>query len=342
MSTTTATEQVGPDDRAAAAARDAEPTLPRHGWSVVARKEFADQAHSVRLLIVMGLLALTAVGAVTAAAGSITDVATEASGDPSIFLRLFVIPLAGTPFSFATLVALVGPLLGIAFGFDAINAERSGRTLPRLVSQPIHRDDVVNGKFVAGLMTIGLVVTAVTVVTAAVGVLRLGITPTPAEGARLLAWVVVTIVYIALWLAFALACSVYLRRSATSALVALATWIVVSLFATFLIDLIVNAVAPVGAEPTLGAVQANANWQQWLSLFVPGALYQDVTSVLLTPEIRTLGFSLSAYDPRALPSSLDLADSLAISWPRVAVLLGLTVAVFLVAYIRFMREEVRA
>jgi ABC-2 type transport system permease protein len=33
------------------------------------------------------------------------------------------------------------PLLGIAFGFDAINNERAERTLPRLLPQPIWRDD---------------------------------------------------------------------------------------------------------------------------------------------------------------------------------------------------------
>ena len=30
-------------------------------------------------------------------------------------------------------------------------------TLPRLLSQPIHRDDVINGKFAAGLAVIAMV-----------------------------------------------------------------------------------------------------------------------------------------------------------------------------------------
>ena len=63
--------------------------------------------------------------------------------------------------SFAGLVALLGPVLGIAFGFDAISSERSEGTLPRLVSQPIHRDDVINGKFVAGLAVITMILAAV-------------------------------------------------------------------------------------------------------------------------------------------------------------------------------------
>lgn len=331
MSTTTTADEAPPV-----------PPVPRFGWRVIARKEFADHITSVRLAIVFAILGLSAIGAVAAATGTVQEFATDASRDPSVFLRLFVIPLGDSPFAFETLVTLVGPLLGVAFGFDAINGERSERTLPRLVSQPIYRDDVITGKFVAGLATIGLVVTSVTVVTAAVGIWRLGITPSPGEAGRLVAWLVVTIVYIALWLAFAIACSVYVRRAATSALVALAAWIVLSLFATFLVSLIADTIAPVTDQSTIGQLQDNANWQRWLGAAVPGSVYQDVNSVLFTPELRSLGFSLSAFDPRALPSSLPLTTSLSLVWPQTIGLVAATVAVFSVAYIRFMREEVRA
>ena len=70
------------------------------------------------------------------------------------------------------------PLVGIAFGFDAINGERAQGTLPRLLSQPIHRDDVVNGKFAAGLAVIGLVLVAMLALISGYGLFRLGIVPT--------------------------------------------------------------------------------------------------------------------------------------------------------------------
>lgn len=315
------------------------------GWRVIARKEFADHVHSVRLFVVVGILALAAMGAVGAAAGTLRSAATEASRDPSVFLRLFVIEIGQTPFGFTTLVTLIGPLLGIAFGFDAINAERSGRTLPRLMAQPIHRDDVIVGKFAAGMALIGLVTVALTIVTGAVGVLRLGAVPSPAELMRLLAWLVVTVVYVGLWLAFAITCSVFLRRAASAAMVALAVWVVLSLFATFLIGLIADTIAPVPADMTqasLEQVQHNANVERWLSSVVPGAVYGDATSVLLTPETRSLGFSLSALDPRAIPSSLSLGASLSIVWPQVLGLFAATAVLFTLAYVGFMREEVRA
>ncbi len=90
--------------------------------------------------------------------------------------------------SFAGLVALLGPVLGIAFGFDAISCERSEGTLPRLVSQPIHRDDVINGKFVAGLAVITMILGAVILMLSGVGIIRLGIVPDADVALRLLTW----------------------------------------------------------------------------------------------------------------------------------------------------------
>lgn len=49
---------------------------------------------------------------------------------------------------------LLGPLLGIALGFDAMNSELNKGTLCRILSQPIHRDCIINAKFVAALIVI--------------------------------------------------------------------------------------------------------------------------------------------------------------------------------------------
>ena len=115
--------------------------------------------------------------------------------------------------------AIVAPLLGLAFAFDAVNSERSEGTLPRLLSQPIYRDDVINGKFLAGLGVIGIVLISVVLLIAGFGMFRLGIVPHGPEVLRLIAWVAVTFLYVALWLSFGLLLSVAIHRAATAALV---------------------------------------------------------------------------------------------------------------------------
>ena len=140
---------------------------PRHGLAVIAGKEFADLILSVRFLVL-----IVHPGAGRRRRGLRHRRASSRARahqklrqvSPSLFLSCPSPSPPGQPAHFVRLiVSFLGPLLGIAFGFDAINGERSEGTLPRLLSQPIHRDDVINGKFVAGLAAIGLVLAVVMV-----------------------------------------------------------------------------------------------------------------------------------------------------------------------------------
>jgi len=149
----------------------------RGGWRIVARKEFTDHVRSVRFILLVALLSLAGLASVHAAAGPIRDAADAASQAPSIFLYLFTISPQRVP-AFHEFIGILGPLLGIAFGFDAMNGERAQRTLPRLVAQPIHRDEIINGKFVAGIGAIVLALSCLIPIVAGYG----GVTAAPVAG----------------------------------------------------------------------------------------------------------------------------------------------------------------
>lgn len=318
---------------------------PRAGWAIVAAKEFGDYVSNVRFWILLAILGLAAATTVYFAAQVIRDQASDASGTPSVFILMYVLS-SGTVPPFYGLVGFLLPLIGIAFGFDAINGERAQGTLPRLLSQPIHRDDVINGKFVAGLAVIATILVSITGLIAAIGIIRLGITPGVDEVVRLIAWVVVSIVYVGFWLAFATLCSVALRRAATSALVAIGAWLLVTLFATFLVSAVANVVAPAGGGASLDDQIANANWTQFLSSLSPSYLYQQTTVVLLNPTYQTIGVILPSQAAQlqtgGIPTVLPVQQSLLLVWPQVVVIVGLTVACFALAYVLFLRQEVRA
>ena len=202
----------------------ADQTRFRGGWRIVARKEFTDHVRSIRFLLLVVLMSLAGLAAVHSAAGPIRDAADSASQTPSIFLYLFTLSPQRVP-AFHEFIGILGPLLGIGFGFDAINGEHAQRTLPRIVAQPIHRDEIINGKFVAGLGAIALALAAVMMIVSGYGALRLGVGPTWSDVTRIFAFYVVAVVYIALWLALAILLSVVSRRAATAALTAIAIWL---------------------------------------------------------------------------------------------------------------------
>ncbi len=315
---------------------------PGGGWRVIADKEFGDHILSVRLFILIAVLGLAAVAAVYSTTAYVRDNAQQAAGSTGLFVLLFS---ASSPSSqippFTTLVALLGPLLGIAFGFDAINGERSERTLPRLVAQPIHRDDVINGKFAAGLAAIALVLVAIVVLVSGFAFYQLGIVPGPDDIARVAAWVVATVIYVGFWLAFAMLCSVVMRRAATSALAAIAVWLVVTLFASLLTGIVADALSPVPADATLDQQVANAQLNLDLSRISPGELYSEATAYLLDPTTQSVGIVLPSQQPAA-PSILPFEQSLLLAWPQGVALIALTVVCFGAAYVVFMRQEVRA
>jgi ABC-2 type transport system permease protein len=313
------------------------------GWRVIAAKEMADHLLSVRFLVLLLVLGLAGVLILYTVAGAIREVAEAATTARAVFLALFTIEPA-TDFtaarlpSFVALVGFLGPLLGIAFGFDSISSERSESTLPRLVAQPIHRDDVINGKFVAGLAVIAVILAAVTLLVAAVGMLRLGIVPTADDAARLATWYVMSVFYIGFWLALATLCSVTFRRAATGALVVLAAWLVLTFFGGLIVDVIAGWFARAGE---LGWY----TWRQDIGRLLPQTLYAEMTTAVLDPSVRTLdviGGAMLGFERRAIPTLLPYVQSVLIVWPQMVGLVAATVVCFALAYVGFMRQEVRA
>ena len=325
----------------AGTARVADQSRFRGGWRIVARKEFTDHVRSVRFLLLVILMSLAGLAAVHSAAGPIRDAADSASQTPSIFLFLFTLSPERVP-AFHEFLGILGPLLGIGFGFDAINGERAQRTLPRIVAQPIHRDEIINGKFVAGIGAIALALAAVMMIVGGYGALRLGVGPTTSDFARILAFYVVAVVYIALWLALAILLSVVSRRAATAALTAIAIWLLCTLFGGLIAGVIADAVHSVDANSSVEEVLANARLELNIRRLSPDQLYRDATGVLLNPSRQTTGIVVTDENSSALPSTLPLSYSLQLAWWQLIAIVGGTVALFAAAYLTFMRQEVRA
>lgn len=324
-----------------AATAAAEPIRFRGGWRIVAAKEFSDHVRSIRFLILMVLVALAGLAAVHSASGPIRDAADSATQTPSIFLYLFTLSPERVP-AFHEFLGILGPLLGIAFGFDGISSERSQRTLSRLVSQPIHRDEIINGKFVAGIGAISVALTCLVAIVCGYGALRLGVGPTWSDVARIIAFTVVAIVYISLWLALSLLLSVVCKRASTAALAAIAIWLVLTLFAGLIAGVVADTVSPVHDSTDTQQVLDNARAELNVRRLSPDQLYKDTTGVLLNPSRQSTGIIVVDQTSGALPSTLPLSESLVLAWWQLVVLVAATIVLFAGAYIAFMRQEIRA
>jgi ABC-2 type transport system permease protein len=307
----------------------------------VFRKELADHFSSKRFIILFCLVFLSAMLAIYVAIQTIRSVVGPTS--ESIFLKIFTTQGDNLP-SFLFFLSLFIPIIGIALGFDAVNNERSTGNLSRLLSQPIYRDAVINGKFLAGVTMLGLMIVSVVLIVAGLGLRIVGVPPSGEEVVRLLAFVGVSIVYGGFWMALGVLFSVFFRRTATSMLASVAVWIFFFFFLSVVAGAVANAVAPIDTNSTIEAVVSNANLEGALSRISPCTLYGEATVALLTPELGSVNptlMILSSYSGR-MANPLPLTDSLILIWPQVVTIIALCAICFGVSYIRFMREEIRS
>jgi len=314
------------------------------GMITVFRKELADHFTSWRFLILFALVLLITVFAIYGAFESIREVVTGSS--KFVFLALFTTSGKTLPLSFLALVALLVPIVGIALGFDAINSEKNSGTLSRLLSQPIYRDAVINGKFLAGVVTIAVMLTSIVILVAGIGLSMIGVPPTSEEAIRLLAFLLVGIVYGAFWLGLAILFSVFFRRVATSALASIAVWIVLWIFIGLLAGVIANALVPVDQASGLEELVRNAEINIAVSRLSPITLFSEAMVVLLVPGGRTaaqiIQIQTSPASAWMIHNPLSLGQSLLMVWPHLVGLIALTAVCFAISYIKFMREEIRS
>jgi ABC-2 type transport system permease protein len=303
----------------------------------ILRKELADYVTSIRFLASFILVIVVSVTGLAAASQGIRSANLP---EGIVFLGLFTTSGTAIP-SLTYLVSLLIPIIGIALGFDAINSERAGGTLSRVLAQPVFRDSVINGKFLAGVVTLSIMVGTMLLLVGGYGLSMIGVPPTPEEVIRLFFYFFMTIVYGAFWMGLAILFSIVFRRVAASLLFSLALWLFFSIFILLIAPGIANALAPAG-DGTEAELIRNFEVQQMVTRFSPNILFQEATTVLLVPLVRSLGMVTSSQATYMVPNPLSLGQSILIVWPHIVGLISLSAVCFAVSYVLFMRQEIRA
>jgi ABC-2 type transport system permease protein len=311
------------------------------GLGVVMLKELSDHLTSVRMRVLEWLVVLVALAALYGAIQQIKDTTAE---DPFLFLRLFTTSLDPLP-SFVAFLSFLVPLMAIGLGFDAVNGEHNRRTLSRILAQPIYRDALLFGKFLAGLMTLSISLITLWLLVIGLGLLLIGIPPGAEEIARSFVFLLVTIVYAGVWLALALLFSILFRSAATAALVTLGIWLLVTFIWPVLAGAIAQIVVPLDPRYMALGLQTpgTAELEQILARLSPSTLFAEVVVALLDPTTRALGpIYLSQLQGAVLGAPLPLGASVLIAWPQIVAMIATAILLFVIGYVLFQRQEVRA
>lgn len=319
------------------------------------KKELADLFVNKRFLLLFAMILLLS----TASAYQGASYLKSSSSTSSDFLAIFSEGVNGS--SFVSLMVLFGPLLGLALSFDAINKERKSGSLSTILSQPIFRDSIINGKFLAGATGITLAIVVTLGINTGIAIPLLGFGPTTTQALAIVSLALVTVVYLCFWYAVGLLFSVFCRETSTSILASVATWITFSIlifiFASFISNVAVPTVAfnPGSGDygnftgggnftriftPSNSVTESRSLISSAISSISPAYLYSDIASKLTGAVSSSFtGFSISI--PRFTGQEFNLATALAGSWAEILILIIAMAIFFVASYLLFLRSEIR-
>ena len=305
---------------------------PWIGLDAVVSREVSDNLTSVLLVFDTGF---------AAAYSAIGEIKTLVGEDPFVFLKIFTVAKEPLP-SFLAFLSFLIPIVALTLGFDSINGEFNRRTMSRILAQPIYRDALLVGKFLAGLATLALFLTSLWLFMMGLGILLIGLAPSFEEIARGLLFLLASIAYGGVWLAVSMVFSIYFRSTATSALAGLSLWLLFAVFWPMIVPLLTGALVtidPYDVRSQLAALDV----MQGLNRLSPNTLFAETALALLNPTTRSLGPVLSTQMIGAVQGApLPLGQSLLLIWPQLTGLIAGLVLLFTLAYVSFQRQEVRA
>jgi len=316
-----------------------------HGLKAIFKKELADHFSSYRFMILFALITMVSLIIAYMVGLSIREELASVAKPKYVFLMLFT--SRGALFSLVQFIAFFGPLIGLILGFDMINRERNEGTLSRLLSQPVYRDSVINGKFLAGVVTTSIMMISIVLLITGLGLRMAGVVPGLDEAWRIGVYLIISIIYISFWLGVAILFSIIFRGIATSALAALAVWIFFSFFVSLGASVMADALVPEAGTSNPEAIIKHAKIQRAFSLVSPMQLYTDATGTIIDPTRKTtrtvvLMGPLEKLSQARFSGPLTLGLSIFVVMPYIILLIAITALCFAISYTIFMRQEIRS
>jgi ABC-2 type transport system permease protein len=242
--------------------------------------------------------------------------------------------------SMITNFSLVGGVLALAISFDTINGERQTGSMKTLLSYPIYRDKIVYGKYLGGLAVVAIVSTITFIAGMGVFLGFSGLALTADTLIRFFVFYLVSLVYMAIFLAVGLLLSIVTPQPSTSLLASMIIW----LASIQLIPNIGYAIAQIlypvrirfqGGAPSFTAQPGFETIRTIISALSPSTTYEQIVNNLLTTN--TIQFSSGAV----VIVSQGVDQALLASAPYLIYFVVILILIFAGAYALFMRQEIR-
>jgi len=352
----------------------------------VARKEFIGHLTSKRFIVILGLFLIISALAMhqgidnyndrlEAYKEQISQITEDPEGPvgwmpdkPSIMLVFMFM---------SSYILMLGAILAIAMGFDLLSKEKETRSLKSLLSCPVFRDEIINGKALGGTLALVFAMGTALLISLAI-LLIFSIVPSMNELAAILVFGIVSIVFLLAYFAIALMMSTVSRDSGSALIYTLVIFFILGSLLPIVGSTVADMVSGEPPEPPAVEIWDETNeseggiykevskeeMQQYqeesrawsekrkpiteaFNIISPNMNYQKIAFLISNPQIYsavyekstpTSGSMTIAYGGETAPG---LQEVLGKVWKNILALISFSIVFFAIAYIRFMRMDIR-
>lgn len=316
---------------------------------VIAQKEFADSIWSPRFYVILGIF-VTALLVNGYQAGLNMSEMSNRGGNSFVSISPLMMGFMG----FASQMSMLGPLIAVVLGFDAVVKERKSGSLNVLLTHPVYRDQVITGKLIGIMATLGFVVVIAVGASAGAMLGVSGITiPTEVIG-RIIVFTMLAFLFMLSYLSLSVAASTFTRESSDSLVYSIAIWLVLSL----LLGMIAYTAAGIITGQQKMFEVSSDDPSSMEKMKNRDKIAQDIMSLspsthfteLITGpshagvQVVTFNEGEPAKKPSEMRGLFDTGFTLGYwvkqNWVNLVVLIAVPVILLLISYMAFMKQDI--
>lgn len=235
---------------------------------VIAKKEFFDSIKSRTFLVIFSLFLLLTIASSVTGANNYNDqldqyqkrlVEGQYAEEPETFMYFPEPVLTEVVFqNMVVNIGLIGAILAIILGYNAVSGEKERGNLKLLLSYPLYREDVINGKFLGkiGVLVLTLVITTILSIAVA---LIMGMDFTGSELTAVVMFMGISAVYLTTFLGISIFFSTVSKNGPSSMLNSFMFWVMTTIIVSSFSGMVADAVVPVDDTEFYGEVISTAS-----------------------------------------------------------------------------------
>ena len=262
---------------------------------VLAKKEFKAAYKDKVLLVIVMLFLIMSIASVYI--GSTTKYAELKAYEDIVSVAKAqggTIPMAPVIYPLAILrniieyITMIGAVLAIFLGFDAISGERENGTLRLLLSKPLYRDQLVTGKLLGAGMIIGALLSVTLIFNLTLFSIATGLIPSFHEILRLIIFFILAFIYMISFYITTLFVSIKTRDRAFGFLTMMVVWIFISFVIPQLADTQRNfAFAMNNISGTVTQIPTDTAISRAIEFLSPAVQFKNISNDLLQVASET-------------------------------------------------------